>query len=228
MRSIKDLSKSKNNICVLCSLHQSRSRTCCKSCLNDLPWIQHSCYQCGIPLVSNALRCGQCLKTPPPYQRVYTACLYQFPIDQLISATKYQGRVEYIPLLTELFLEKTQLDQIPDVLIPVPIHRQKMSQRLFNHTALMAKLLGKALDIPIDLKLLIKSTATPAQHQLSKKQRLKNLKGSFSLTRNHCYSHIAIIDDVMTTGSTLHEIATLLQAAHDCRVDGWMIARTPH
>lgn len=107
------------------------------------------------------------------------------------------------------------------------MHWRKLQQRGFNQAYLIARHLSKLLEVPVAEQILVKTRSTEQQRQLSKKQRQKNLRGSFSI-HGSLPKHVAVIDDVMTTGTTLHEIALLLKDHQVEQVEGWVIARTPH
>ena len=115
---------------------------------------------------------------------------------------------------------------LPEYIIPVPLHPKRIRQRGYNQATLLAKPLSKALALPLDKFQVKRTRYTPAQSQLHKKARLKNMKNAFSCKKDLPYQHVAIVDDVMTTGSTLNTLAHCLKQNGVSRVDVWVIART--
>ncbi|WP_251359130.1 ComF family protein [Kangiella sp. TOML190] len=204
--------------------------TICSSCREALIRQGYYCYQCGYTLTSNSVQfCGACLKKPKQYQRLIAACDYEFPVDKAISEIKFNRQWHLARALSYLLLEKiTQAYQdssAPDLLIPIPLHRKRLSERGFNQAELIAKRLAKRLQLPMDNKSLIRIKNTPHQIGLKAAQRRKNLKGAF-VAQSNLPTHIALIDDVVTTSSTISEAtkACLTQGAE--QVDIWCLAKT--
>ena len=217
--------------CHFCEACTDNGSWICKGCHDDLPWNHHHCKRCALPLNSQFpnLICGDCLSSPPPFDQAICAFRYELPINGAIKLLKYDQKRYFATLLTSLLADTIQThypnNQLPDVLIPVPIHRSKRRLRGFNQSYLIAKQLGKTLGIPVD-ELLLKSSPTPSQAGLNKAQRIRNLKGSFGLGRRLKPLHVALIDDVMTTQATAEILSRLLSAAGAKRVDVWCLART--
>ncbi|MDH5424833.1 MAG: ComF family protein [Gammaproteobacteria bacterium] len=222
--------------CVLCmtSCRQSDDSPLdlCKDCQNDLPLMESACFQCAIPLQNTleAQRCGQCLQKPPAFDHVISFYHYQQPLIWLIQQMKFHKRILLARLLSQLMVRRLQLHQslsIPDAIIPVPLHHKRRYQRGFNQAEELAKSIAKALHCPLDSHYLERHLNNPQQSGLNAKQRRKNVKGVFRIshkTTKH-YSHVAIIDDVMSTGSTLNEIARVLKKSGIKKVDVWVLAR---
>ncbi|WP_269814587.1 ComF family protein [Amphritea pacifica] len=228
--------KSKNNWlkfnltrhCILCRQQTISQTRICDDCLTDLPWIGNACQRCANPL-SNAqlphLICAQCQKKPPPFEQVITPFEYRFPIDQLIQLAKFNHQPHLLNPLAELLSLQLQNTPLPELVIPVPLHPKRLQQRQYNQAALLAKKIARNLDIPFSNRLLIKTENTPHQAELDRKARRKNLRNSFQCCGSPP-SSIAIVDDVMTTGTTAAEISRELKAAGCQRVYIWIIART--
>ncbi len=121
----------------------------------------------------------------------------------------------------------SEINKNPDLIVPVPLHWRRRFIRGFNQSQWLANYLGRQLNISVDNKLLMRIRNTPPQQQLRRKQRQKNLKGAFQVKRPVEGQHIALIDDVVTTGSTVSELSRLLKKAGASRVDIWCLARTP-
>lgn len=220
-------------VCVLCGDPGSQLHglgiDLCPACHNELPRLTASCARCAEPLppmqTSHAL-CGRCQTRPPAYDRCQAMFLYQPPTDHLIQSLKFYNRLELAQLLGTLmanWLEKV-IDSTPDVLIPIPLHKNRLQDRGFNQAAEIARPVAKHLNLKLDTKSCTRIKSTSPQSDLSRKERLKNVKGAFEVSGS-VSGHIAVIDDVMTTGSTAHEFARTLQKAGADRVEIWVCAR---
>ncbi|MGD2118806.1 MAG: phosphoribosyltransferase family protein [Chromatiales bacterium] len=153
---------------------------------------------------------------------------YQSPFDYLVSDFKFRHNLAGGDLLAQLFCQQRQLPTpLPDRLIPVPLHRRRLRQRGFNQAQLLATAIGRQIGIAVDHQLVQRIRHTPAQHELSGKQRRRNLRGAFELTADCKGLSLAIVDDVVTTGSTVNELARVLKQAGANSVQAWAIARTP-
>lgn len=224
-----------NSSCLLClSPIKKSTAMICSACKQDLPIINQGCVCCGLPITYQG-RCGQCLKQPPYYQQIIVPYRYDFPIAPLITKFKYQQQWAMGHLLASLlaeYLQQQYINGLPkaDYLIAVPQAKQRLRERGFNQAEMLAKWLAKALTIPIQTNLITRTLDTPPQQQLSAKKRLHNLKNAFLVnpTINLQNLHLAIVDDVVTTGATANTLAKLLHQAGAKRVDIYAIARTPH
>jgi len=214
--------------CVLCD-QPSGSICICEPCKNDLPRTTPQCYQCGLPLpAGHDKTCGQCLKHPPFYDHTVSPLNYTFPTDQLVRALKFHRQLAEGRVLSHLLYEHiiTGAHTLPDQLIPVPLHRLRMIKRGFNQAFELGRYPGSMLGIPLQITSLRRKRNTRAQSGLSRGQRLSNVRGAF-YWRGHKTPgrHVALIDDVMTTGTTVSECARVLKIAGAERVDVWVPAR---
>lgn len=227
--------------CLLCAqrLRAADSRaTICPACHADLPWLGAHCGQCALPLPipmpGAGLRCGACQRKPPSFDRVIAPWRYGFPVDSLISRFKHQGKLPMGHLLAQLLTEHLQqafsqgLSQA-DTLLPVPLATQRLRQRGFNQAELLGQWLAPALGIRLQKNWLTRLVDTPAQQQLDAATRQRNLRGAFALTAASQVKnrHIALLDDVLTTGATAHSLALLLKRGGAAQVDVYCLARTP-
>lgn len=214
--------------CVLCGL-PSASVCLCYSCKMDLPWIDAHCRQCGVPLETETVEsCGQCCQTPPAYWSVVSPLIYEFPVNRLVQALKFRRQLAEGRVLSHLLAEYIYHQEVdlPDVLIPVPLHRWRMLKRGFNQAYELAAYISRALGVRLDGTSLRRSRYTIAQSGLSRKQRLQNVHGAFQWHADQrACKHIAVVDDVMTTGTTATECARVLMNAGAQRVDIWVAAR---
>lgn len=225
-----------NNIqtCLLCGESAPHSQPLCMPCKRELPWLGAHCQRCALPLPMAGLTCGRCLKHPPAFHRVICPWRYAFAVDTLIIRFKHQSKWPLGHLLAGVFAEflqdRFQLDlNRPDLLLPVPLSTRRFRQRGFNQAAMLAQWLGTALKIPCNDRLLIRAHDTQAQQSLKAKARRKNLLKAFSLAPGATISglHLALVDDVLTTGGTAQSLALLLLKAGARQVDVYCLARTP-
>lgn len=208
----------------------------CEACHKDLEWNRYCCAQCAEPFdapVPDDTHCASCLAEAPAFDRAIAPLRYAFPVDCCIQDLKYGGKRYQAKYLVDLISKHIQDaysdDALPPYLLPVPTHRQTEKTRGFNQAALLAKQLEKSLPVKALNKTIRKVRLTDSQTNFDKKTRQKNLAGSFALQEafSPTLTHVALVDDVMTTGATLHALADLLKQRGVKRVDAWCIARTP-
>ena len=220
--------------CLLCDEPADDIIPICTACETELPWLGDQCQTCALPLPGAGLYCGQCLKHPPAFERVIAPWTYNFPIDSLITRFKHSAKWPFGRLLAELLAQSVQhnfdngLDR-PDALVPVPLAKRRLRQRGFNQAAMLARWLGAGLDLACDEQLLLRTQDTDAQQELNADARHKNLRNAFALAANATVKgkHLALVDDVLTTGATTQALARLLVDAGAARVDVYCLARTP-
>ena len=183
--------------------------------------------------------CGECLKSPPLFKATLCSFEYQYPLNKLINQFKYQSDIHLGKFLCSILSVKinTQITsmegKLPQALTYVPAHWHKRFTREFNQAHFIAQELSEQTNIPI-YSLFKKVKNTPTQHTLNKKARRQNLTDSFCLNqraleklRRENIEHIAIIDDVMTTGSTANSLAKITKEIGITEIDIWILARTP-
>ena len=220
--------------CLLCSEPADASTPICTACETELPWLGDQCQTCALPLPASGLTCGQCLQQPPAFERVAAPWRYSFPVDTLITRFKHNAKWPLGRLLGELLVQFLQhrfeedLER-PDALVPVPLAAKRLRQRGFNQAAMLARWLSEGLNIPCDETLLRRIQDTSAQQELKAQARKRNLRNAFALAPGATIAgrHLALIDDVLTTGATAQTLARLLMDAGAARVDVYCLARTP-
>ncbi len=225
--------------CALC--HSSGSDGICASCRhhyleNPLP----RCHRCGNTLPhpvagENVLLCGECQKNLPSFDHTIVAFDYEPPFDQLVHLLKFQFRLALAPLMGKLIYQaflksgKTSTSH-PDFLIAVPLGKNRLIERGFNQSHEIARTLAKSIKAPLLSDLVYRNRETEKQSTISFHERKKNIHNAFSIAEKHLLSikgkHIGIVDDVMTTGHTLEEIACLLKKSGAQRVTNFIFART--
>lgn len=214
--------------CVLCQL-PSGFGCLCRSCREQLVPPGPHCRRCGLPLSRSHDRvCGRCLQRRLPYDSTVYPLQYRFPADRLVQALKFNGQLVAGRILAGLMHERVSKSNapLPDALVPVPLHAWRLFQRGFNQSHELAAHLSAALGIPLQAAVLQRRRHTRAQSGLDRKQRRRNLRGAFCWRgRQEPARHIALIDDVMTTGTTVGECARVLKKAGAKRVDVWVAAR---
>lgn len=168
--------------------------------------------------------CGRCLTEPPHYDRVVAACRYEFPLDGLIQACKYGGQLAAVRALGAV-LSQCKLPPT-DLIVPMPLSTQRLRERGFNQALELASNVAQAMDVPLDANLCVKTRDTPPQTRLPWKERRKNIRGAFVVQGDLEGRHVVIVDDVLTTGATLSELARNLKRAGAATVTGWVVART--
>ncbi|MBH3352271.1 ComF family protein [Stutzerimonas stutzeri] len=219
--------------CLLCD-ERCEGQPLCSPCEADLPWLDGRCTVCAVPLPSRGLVCGECLKRPPSYDHVEVPWRFAFPVDALITRFKHQARWPYGRLLGERLahhLEHAFAEGLPrpDLLLPVPLARRRLRQRGFNQAQMLADWLSRPLGIATDARVLERVLDTPAQQQLDAATRRRNLRQAFAIATAADVKgrHLALVDDVLTTGATAEALARLLKRAGAERVDVYCLARTP-
>lgn len=203
----------------------------CSSCIESLPYLKHCCFQCGQPFSGGNKdidRCGKCLSSPPPFDQCFSPFEYAPPISDQICQLKYGQQAMTAKFLADLFVQEWLAHDIelPDALISVPMHPKRLRERGFNQSSELAKQLSKQLNIPFIRNALKKKKHTPQQAQQTLLQRQANLKNSFICTKGLNYQHVAIIDDVVTTGATVREISKILRKKGVDYIQVWSITRT--
>lgn len=201
----------------------------CQFCHQHLPFSNDTCISCGLPLTSKQLvPCGECLKNSPPYNRTLSAFHYEAPISDFITQLKYSAQLQLLPLLCDYLINKILQSyndsRLPNKILAVPLHPTKQVQRGFNQSQLIALQIAKALGIDIINKGIHRIKQTQAQPGLDSIERKKNMKNAF-LIDCKLPEHIAIVDDVVTTGMTVSELAKQARLRGAKQIDVWCIAR---
>jgi len=210
--------------CFLCG--DINTQAICTACLNDLPYLQTTCIYCGADLPISDV-CGDCTAQPPIFNQAKALFSYSYPVNILIQAAKFQKNFAILKMLGDLMGQHFKHEKQPDVLIPIPLHFNRLHERGYNQSLEMAKCIALHTNIDVDNKVCQRIKDTPHQVKLSAKERRRNLKGAFRVKNLPAqWQHIVLIDDVITTGSTVNELAKVLFNAGVQRVDVWCCART--
>ena len=209
--------------CLLCGL-ATDDQALCESCIAELPVIQQCCIHCAIPIEQGQI-CGQCLKKPPIQDSSLSLYRYEQAVPRMMSALKYHRQIQLADICAREFIAYHSLATPPDLLLPIPLHPSRLRQRGYNQSLLFADTLAQLLKIPCRPELLKRVKKTATQTQLNAKQRHKNMRQAFKYDSSFVPEHVAIIDDVMTSGATTHEAARVLKRAGVETIEVWTIAR---
>ncbi|HJS21946.1 MAG TPA: ComF family protein [Steroidobacteraceae bacterium] len=217
--------------CVLCGgAGQRPVLDLCEPCAAELPWNRVACARCAAPLPAGTPAgslCGDCLRRPPRFARALVPFHYAYPLDRLVKDFKYHGRLAYGRVLGTLCVQhlRAHAGPLPELLVPVPLHPARHRERGFNQSGEIARHVAATLGIALDERLCRRARATVDQTTLSARERRQNLRGAFVLERKPAARHIAILDDVLTTGSTANELARTLLRGGVKQVSVWAVAR---
>ncbi len=209
--------------CLLCAADSS-STLLCPACTADLPALpEHCCPQCG-EQTTHGERCGACLKEPPAFTRIHALFRYEFPVDRIIQAFKYGHQLALANWAGERLAEIINAADY-DLMIPLPLHPERLRQRGFNQSIEIARCIASHTNIPFDHQALIRNRATAPQAELAMKERSRNVRGAFECRGDLSGYRILLVDDVMTTGATLREAARVLNLHGAATIHIAVIAR---
>lgn len=219
--------------CLLCGL-PAGPRNVCGGCRRDLPWIRRPCGRCGAPLPADCPggECAICRVPVDGVDRIRTALIYEYPVDRLVTRAKFQSRAECALALGELLGVRLRAARIcgtltpPDLIVPVPLHRRRLARRGFNQAAEIAAPIARMLGIRVMERGCRRVVDTVEQSTLSGAARRANLRGAFRVDADIGGARAAIVDDVLTTGTTVAELATALLRAGAAVVEVWTAARS--
>lgn len=204
----------------------------CSLCYRQFSAAPPVCPRCGLPASASRFECGRCLRRPPPWQALVAVGDYQPPLSALIKQLKFHRITALSVMLARLILlswlqaRRRGLVVRPAILLAVPQHHRRAWRRGFNQTDLLAQPLARWVGCRYSAHGLRRVQAASAQHRLTARARRKNLRGAFKLEIDVSGRHIAVIDDVVTTGSTVGEISRLLLTAGAASVQVWCLCRT--
>jgi len=216
--------------CVLCnSALANNERSICNVCANNLIPKENLCELCADELQDYSSKiCGKCMSNPPKWQQAIIPFSYKGTVGFLLKELKFRHHLGVIEQLANKFADTlTKLEpKMPDMIIPVPLHRSRLAKRGFNQSFEIAKNIAAYIQVPIANNVCYRSKNTMAQTGLNSKVRQENLKHAFNLAQPEMIKnkHIVLFDDVFTTGATLNSIARTCRPAK--RIDIWCIAKT--
>lgn len=212
--------------CLLCGA-ASRNGAWCLPCDAALPYLTAPhCPVCALPTLHGAV-CGRCLKHPPQFDRTVAAYAYAFPLDKLVQALKFNEQLLLAQQLANKLAQRVAIR--PDCIIAMPLHPARLRERGFNQSLELARRIARLLDVPLLSHVCQRVRDTPPQSAMTWKERGKNMRQAFTCPENLAGQHIAVVDDVMTSGASLNGVAHALRRAGAREVSAWVVARTlPH
>lgn len=214
---------------MLCTTAKGGNLALCAECLHSLPWhLQAHCPQCGLTSTAGQV-CGHCLKSSPAFDRTHALFRYEYPLDAMLQHYKYGHLLTmaetFGQLLADAIITGTK-NNLPDIIVPMPLHPQRLQERGFNQAVEIARVVGNQLQLKLDTQSCVRVKLAPPQVSLPLKQRVKNMRGAFSCQTRLEGLRVALLDDVMTTGASLNELAKTVKTAGASHVECWVIART--
>ena len=218
--------------CILCD-QPAGLLSCCSACRADLPWITSPCSRCGeiLPADYPGRVCGHCRGLTPTIDRIISALVYEYPVDRLIAMAKFQGRADIANVLGELLADylRARFDSgdlaLPDLILPVPLHPRRTAERGFNQAMEIARPLARFLQVPLDADGCRRIRYTLEQTRLAAAERRKNTRNAFRASQQMAAKRVALVDDVITTGSTVKSVADALRKAGARHIQVWTVAR---
>lgn len=221
--------------CIICHAEAQRDIDLCCHCQQDLPLLINCCRTCAAPLASTrmSLFCGRCQRHPPPYQRLCALFHYQGVIRDFIKDIKFYRKLSCLQVLGRLLSIAVtqhwyQTEPLPCLLIPIPLHRHRLRERGFNQALELAKIVTKQTQaIALGSQALRRDKPTLAQSDLPAAKRYRNIRGAF-VGAPVGVKHVALLDDVVTTGATVSEATRVLHDHGVERVDVWCVAKSYH
>jgi len=203
----------------------------CAGCYQKQPLNRICCKRCALPLAydtDEAALCGRCIRQLPEYHYARSLFLYEGDIVALIHQLKFSEKISYARSIGEMLSPLLDADDLPDCFLPVPLHVSRLRQRGFNQSIEITRVLASKTAIPIEIDAVERQRRTAPQTDLDARQRQKNVRGVFRVSSQVLlYKHVLIIDDVMTTGATVNELARVLKKHGVERVGVLCIARAP-
>ncbi|MER2539738.1 MAG: ComF family protein [Azonexus sp.] len=209
--------------CLLCGA-DSKNHLLCQNCTKDLPPLpEYRCPQCN-EQTTHGERCGACLKDPPAFERSFACFRYEFPVDRIIHAFKYGHQLAVAQWAAEIMVKQLANNSY-DLLIPMPLHPDRLRERGFNQSAEIARVIACETKQTLNIDALIRNRATPPQAELPMKERTRNVRGAFECGVDLSGKRVLLIDDVMTTGATLREASRILKLHGATYIDVASLAR---
>ena len=209
-----------------CEYCGAKGAAICTACARDLPWNQCACRFCALPLNTPGT-CAACLESAPPFDSAFAAFQLEAPVQSQIHALKYHAQFRHAQGLGKLIAGRlaARSEPLPTLLIPVPLHTLRLRARGYNQSQEFGRVLAQTLNIALDATAARRVRATEDQIGKSAAERRRNIKNAFAITRALDGLHIALLDDVMTTGATLAELARACRKAGAARIEAWAVTR---
>mgnify|MGYP002398471597 CR=1 FL=1 len=213
--------------CFVCGGHAG-GNAACAPCRAELPArVGAACRVCAEPIIEGSV-CGRCRRDPPAFDATRAVFDYAFPVDAMLHALKYRHRLALADFFAaEMVRLVPDLRRQADVVLPMPLHPRRLAERGFNQAVEIARPVARASGLPLNLTAVRRIRNTIAQAGLDREARLRNPRGAFASDGSLSGLRVVVVDDVMTTGATLDELARLLKARGAAWVGNFVVARTP-
>lgn len=218
-------------ICLICGFSTHTASNLCDACQQCLPILPHHCQYCAqfLPVATVSI-CGKCQQSRPPFDKVYAIGPYAAGIKQLIRQLKFQQQLTAAQVLGMLLVSRIQTawyqnQRLPDLILPIPLHIGRLKERGFNQAIEIARPIQKHCRLPMHVTGITRAKPTLAQSGLTFQQRQANMQQAFEINNDYTGCNVALLDDVMTTGSTLRAISDKLKQHGVSRIDVWCCAR---
>lgn len=224
--------------CLFCLQKTTDNQDICGACYQAIAVNHSSCQRCASPMEQieshDKLLCGNCLSHHYYYDQVISPYLYSEDIRYLITQLKYHKKIHFAKVLAELFIRQNKINKeflLPQLIIPMPMHSKRLRERGFNQALEISRFISSYYSLPVDYTSISRSRYTDLQAGLAASARQKNVSNAFTIKKPISCQYIAIIDDVMTTGSSANEVAKLIKSSYNkdlnknIQVDIWTIAR---
>ncbi|MDE2148556.1 MAG: ComF family protein [Gammaproteobacteria bacterium] len=209
--------------CAICAQRCGIGFSVCAECLHELPWNTPACPHCAAPTVAPELACGRCQRQPL-FERAWAAWRLQGPIHTAILRLKYRAGFTEARWLAQAMLRRAPATDA-DLLLPVPLHPWRLRRRGYNQALELARIVGRELGLACDFGAAQRLRATADQIGKSAVVRRRNVRGAFAVSPRVAGHRVLLLDDVMTTGSTLAELARTCRRAGAIAVEVWTAAR---
>jgi ComF family protein len=211
--------------CALCE-RRSAQGLICGDCAGALPWNRPCCPRCAQPQAHDTL-CADCAQNPPVFDTAFCPLRMAVPVVRSVHGLKYAAGFLHADLLGALMAQELarRADPLPQRLIPVPLHPRRLVARGYNQALELARRIARRMQIELAPHAAKRIRLTEDQIGKSAAQRRRNVRGAFAVTQSLDGQHVALLDDVMTTGATLGELARMCRKAGAARVEVWAAAR---
>ena len=215
--------------CILCLATTPHDQLLCQHCAEELPRNDYGCRRCGKPMPVSVEECGDCQKSRPAFDYVHTLYRYQPPVDQLVQQLKYNSKLHLARLFGEKLREASpgwiRETGTPDLIVPVPLHRSRIRKRGFNQSIEIARTTAKFIGVRLEVDAVTRIRKTDPQTDLPLERRKQNIRGAFAVDTSLKDLSVVVVDDVVTSGHTVNELARVLKRAGASKVGVWGIAR---
>jgi ComF family protein len=213
--------------CFLCSSWCKISDFICQDCFKLLPWNNNCCNLCAAPLDSSIFSqklCVNCVSNPFVVN-INSIFLYSYPISSMLHDYKYGSRLDFADFFAKAILNSFDIVSLPDLIVPVPLHSNRLRWRGFNQSFEIAKIIGFHLGVKVSNRVCVRLKNTISQTTYDRSERWVNIDNAFHVVSNVSNKNIIIIDDVVTTGATVASLSSTLRNAGCGSIEVWCVAR---